>query len=74
MDAEQKSARSKNLAVSVDPKTYESICLLSEKLGTSKRSIVRDAVRCMAIIQKPRKETRTISCCCSHGTDGQHDE
>ena len=74
MELNEKGIKPKNLAVAVDPETFNRINWLAEKLGESKRKIVRRAVGAMHIVEAtPRVECRP-SGCCSHGTDGQHDE
>ena len=74
MEANEKSDKPKNLAVAVDAETFKRITYLAEKLGESKRRVVRRAIGSMVIVEAtPRVECRP-SGCCSHGTDGQHDE
>ena len=74
MEAEKTTEKSKNLAVAVDVETFARITFLAERLGESKRRIVRRAVGAMHVIEAaPRQENRPMSCC-AHGTDGQHDE
>lgn len=74
MEVNEKAPKPRNLAVAVDPETFKRINWLAEKLGESKRQIVRRAVGAMHIVEAtPRVECRP-SGCCSHGTDGEHDE
>lgn len=63
--------KTRNLAVSVRPDTYEKIGKLADALCIPRSQFVAVAVDLyVAVHATPRKETR----CCAHGTDGQHDE